>query len=265
MLESGLGHTPRLRPRGEGRVLHFRGVIKSAEGAGDRDAAGIAWSPDDGIAQIFVGVIAVIVLADVPPIQELVGVFWRPVVPDTGEILVRQRRVDEGILPGVMPRNPVADYGGELPDLEVNTFAWAVAEKIFVQPQFRATVSWVEPAVHARLSKDIELRSNLSVEEQGESWIQEKVALGKDEGGSGLIDEIGLEIDESAQLQVKAAIRIAQGKRVMDLLRNVSARAAAECQGQRKNQRPPPGKTMRNGRARRHGEVSRSSRAGRRA
>lgn len=37
MGKSNLSDAPRLWPRGEGRVLHFGGVVKSAEGAGDGD------------------------------------------------------------------------------------------------------------------------------------------------------------------------------------------------------------------------------------
>src|SRR5438046_2516549 len=72
IFETGLGDAPGFGARGESRILHFRGVIESAAGAGDSDAAGVARPPDDGKAQIFVRVIAGIVLADVAPFQEIV-------------------------------------------------------------------------------------------------------------------------------------------------------------------------------------------------
>src|ERR1700716_3562608 len=48
MFESGLSDAPGFRSRGESRVLHFGRKIESAAGAGDRDAAGVARTPNDG-------------------------------------------------------------------------------------------------------------------------------------------------------------------------------------------------------------------------
>src|SRR5438105_14810122 len=100
------------------------------------------------------------------PIQEGINFIRRGAIPDAGKVLVRQRRVDEWVLPGVVPRNPIADHGCELPDLEVDALRWAVAEKIFIQPHLGTFITWIESAVHARLRKDINLRSNLSIEKQ---------------------------------------------------------------------------------------------------
>src|SRR2546421_408645 len=124
MFETGLGDAPRFRPGGERRIFHFHGVIEAAAGAGDGDATGIARAPDNWKALIFVGVIVIVVFTDVSPFQEFVGLIWGPAVPDASEIFVRQRRVDEWILPGVVARDPVADHGGELSDLEVNVLSW---------------------------------------------------------------------------------------------------------------------------------------------
>src|SRR3989442_185322 len=52
MFESGLGDAPGFGSRGESRILHFRGVIEPAAGAGDRDAAGVARAPNNREAQI---------------------------------------------------------------------------------------------------------------------------------------------------------------------------------------------------------------------
>ena len=166
MFETGLSDAPGFRARRESYVFHFRRVIESTAGAGDRDAAGVARAPNDGKAQIFVGVVAAIVFPHVSPFQKVVSLIWRARVPDAGKIFVRQRRVDERVLPGIMPRDPIADHGCKLPDLEVDALRWAVAEKIFVQPHLCAVVARIEPAVHARLRKDINLGANLSIEEQ---------------------------------------------------------------------------------------------------
>ena len=120
MFETGLGDAPGFRARRESYVFHFRRVIESTAGAGDRDAAGVARPPNDGKAQIFVGVVAAIVFPDVSPFQKVVSLIWRARVPDPAKILVRQRRVDERVLPGIVAQNPVADDGGELPHLDVD-------------------------------------------------------------------------------------------------------------------------------------------------
>ena len=114
----------------------------------------------------------------------------------------------------------------QLPTTVANCPIWrltllrrAVAEKIFVQPHLGAVIARIEAAIHARLREDIDLRPNLRIEEQGQPRIQKKVVVGKDEAGSGLIDEIGLEIDESAQLQMKTVAADRSGKARHELFR----------------------------------------------
>src|SRR6267143_2491449 len=261
MIEINLSNAPRFGPRGEGGVFHFRGVVEPADGAGGGDAAGVARAPDNGKAQVLVGVISVVVLTDVPPIQKVIGLVRRRAVPDAGKILVRERRVDKWVLPGVVPRDPITNYGGELPDLEVDALHWGIAEKIFVHANLSAVVARIETAVYARLRKNVYLRPNLSVEEQGEPRIKKKVVVSVDESGSRLLDEIGLEIDESVQLELKTVLRVVQGKRLMDLFEKVCAYAVEATEDQRKNQRGPPEETDWNMEVTRHEEVCRWSSA----
>src|SRR5437588_13050576 len=121
------------------------------------------------------------------PFQEFFCILWHPSVPNGRQIFVGQRRIDEWILPGVMPRHPVADDSGELPDLEMKIFRGTVAEKIFIQPDLGAAVTRIEAAVHARLGKEKDVRSDFEVDEQGQSWVEQKVVLGKNEGRRWLI------------------------------------------------------------------------------
>src|SRR6266550_3399325 len=44
-----LGNVPGFGTRGEGRILHFDGVIKSTQSAGGRNPTGVARSPDHRI------------------------------------------------------------------------------------------------------------------------------------------------------------------------------------------------------------------------
>src|SRR5437016_796415 len=166
MFETGLSDAPGFRARRESYVFHFRRVIESTAGAGDRDAAGVARAPNDGKAQIFVGVVAAIVFPHVSPFQKVVSLIWRARVPDAGKIFVRQRRVDERVLPGIVAQNPVADDGGKLPDLDVDVRCRTVTEEIFVQSDLGAVVAWIKAAIDARLCKEIYFRSDLEIEEQ---------------------------------------------------------------------------------------------------
>ena len=63
-----------------------------------------------------------------------------------------------------MARDPVADHGGELSDLEVDVLRRSVADKIFIEPDLGAIIAGIESAIHARLGEDINLGSKLRVE-----------------------------------------------------------------------------------------------------
>ena len=139
-----------------------------------------------------------------------------------------------------MSRDPVADDGGELSDLEVDVLRGTVTEKILIQPDLGPFIARVEAPIHARLREDVNVRPDLRVEEQAQPRVEQKIATGKDEGRRGLIDEISLEIDKSAQLKMKMVMRIVQGKRVMNFFEKIGASGAARAQDQRKNQRQPP-------------------------
>src|SRR5205085_1662022 len=224
MFETSLRDAPGFRPRSESGVFHFRGVIEPVNRARDSDSARVARAPDDGKSQIFIGVIAVVVFADVAPFQKIVCLFWRIAVPDTGEVLVRQRGIDERVLPGVVPRDPIADDRGELSDLDADVLRRAVAQKIFVQPAAGAAISWIEAAVDACLGKEINIRPNFKIEEEGQSRVEQKIVLGKNESRRRLIDGIRFEIGQSAQLNMETVLRIVQRKSIMDSLEEIRSR-----------------------------------------
>ena len=70
-----------------------------------------------------------------------------------------------------MARNPVADHGGELSDLEVEVLCRAIADEIFIQADLSAFITRIEAAINARLREDINVRANLRVEEQAQPRV----------------------------------------------------------------------------------------------
>src|SRR3954451_11079597 len=99
MVESGLRNPPGFWPGSQPGVLHFRGVIEPAGTAGDRYSARVARTPNDGKTQIFIGVIVIVVRADMGPAEEIIGVIRRGGVPNAGQVFVGQWRINEWILP----------------------------------------------------------------------------------------------------------------------------------------------------------------------
>src|ERR1041385_2205747 len=130
-----------------------------------------------------------------------------------------------------MTRHPVADHGSKLPDLKMEILRRAVAQKIFIQSAAGAAIARIEPAIEAGLGKEINVRSNLQIKEQGQSRVQKKVVLGKNETGRGLIDRIRLQIGKSAELQMEAVLRIVERKCVVNFLEKIGARGEAKSQG----------------------------------
>ena len=77
-----------------------------------------------------------------------------------------------------MAGNPIAYNSGKLAQLQSEPAVgpWRNAKRIFIQPNLGAMVARIEPAIEPRLSEEINLRSCLSIEKQGQTWIEETVA-----------------------------------------------------------------------------------------
>src|SRR5205085_10716940 len=86
LLKANRCHVPRLRPRREGCVFHFRGVIKLTETAGDGEAACVVRSPNHRTESVLVAS---------EPIDEVQGRSGGALVANRGDIFVNQRRTDE--------------------------------------------------------------------------------------------------------------------------------------------------------------------------
>src|ERR1700751_4554095 len=100
-----------------------------------------------------------------------------------------------------MPRDPVADYGGELTDLqsESSVLPWGESEGVFVEPDLSAAITWIKTSIQTRLNKNINLRPNLDVEKQRQPRIEKVVYITVNESGRRLLKMISLKIDRTAQ------------------------------------------------------------------
>ena len=210
VFETTFSNAPGLWPRSERGIFYFRGIIEPAATPRERDTARVARTPDHGKAPIFIGVIAVVVFAHMSPIQKGLGFVRCSAIPNAGQIFIGERPVNERILPGVVPRDPIADDGRKLSDLEVDVPGWSVAKKIFVEPASGAAIARIEAAVHPRLRKEIKVRGNLEVEEKRQPRIEKKIVLGKNETRRWLVDRIRFEIGKTAELEMETVLRIAE-------------------------------------------------------
>lgn len=118
-----------------------------------------------------------------------------------------------------MTLHPVADDGGELPNLKINLRirAGGLAKEVFLEPRFQIVIAWIETAVDARLREDVDVLSDLSVEEEPEARIKEEVVVRKDQTRSRLVDEVSLDVKEPTELHVETLLPIVERERFVQL------------------------------------------------
>ena len=168
------------------------------------------------------------------PAQERVEGERRRFIPDRGEIVVGQRRRDEGVGPRVVPCRPVAHDRGKLAGLhlEVSLLPRDEAHRVFVGPQAQARVGRVEAAVDPRLGKRIHPPAELRIEEQREPRVHQPRPLGEHEVGHGLLGMVALEVEQPVQTRTPGAVARADRERlahaIEPLLGPGGARSAAE-------------------------------------
>src|SRR2546423_1855368 len=206
IIEIHPGDRPRFGPRRKRRVLHFDGVIELADSPGERNAGGVARTPDHRIVFVlFLGR---------PDAQK--SRVRRGGIFDRGDVFVGQRRVDEWIVPREMARHPGADDGGKLAGLETESaiFPRRDADGVFVEPNLRAVIAWIESAIDASLGKNVNRRAELRVDEQTEPRIEERVTRRPDEAGGGAAKGVAFQIERAADARPNIVIERGEGQRV---------------------------------------------------
>src|SRR5436190_20053212 len=90
MIEANLSRIPGFRPRSEGRILDFQGIIEFPDFACYRSARRVAWSPNEREVDVFVR-------------DKVVGELTHPPrrvnIRNRGQVFVGQWRRDERIVP----------------------------------------------------------------------------------------------------------------------------------------------------------------------
>ena len=203
VLPLGLGHIPGFRPRGQGRILQLRSKIHLAHGPGDGRAAGVARSPDDWNAVIFVVVPFVTLGArtDMGPDREHSARTGRVGVPESGKVFIRQGRSDERIVPRIVAPGPASHNRGEFADLNIQVAASPRCKTkcVFSQPHLGAFIARIEGPVGPRLDKNVELWPELRIEEETQAGIEETALARKNQARSGRGKLIILQIERAAK------------------------------------------------------------------
>src|SRR5207302_10667039 len=155
MSEIYFRRVPRFGMGSEGGVFEFDRVIESVDRSGHREPARVTRTPNDRKPQILIRIITSVVLGDVSPIKERVNAVGSGDVPDSGQIFIGQRRVDERIVPGIMPGHPVTNHRGKFPNLKTDPWMIQrrVAKKVLVQSNLRALIRGIKTTIQARLGE----------------------------------------------------------------------------------------------------------------
>ena len=209
---------PQLGAGGRTAVLHLHRQFKPSAPTGHGGARGVAGAPDDRIVFVF---FAGRKRGELAPRQRSLRVVDRSLV------FVGQRRVDEGILPGIVARHPVADHRGKLTDLHVKGRVGPRNERdrIFVEPDPQPVVAGVEAAIHAGLDETEQARSHLGIEKDREARIEEPVTLREQESGRRLRDQVALHRQQSAQSCPQGVVPGGKGEPLFQPVHPLVARA----------------------------------------
>ena len=126
-----------------------------------------------------------------------------------------------------MPWYPIADHGREFSDLKVHPLfvSGRVTKQIFVQPHFRSSVGRVEAAIDTHLPEEIEMLRPLRIDKDRQPRIEKKSLTRVYQRRRSLIDEIGFQINQSADLQLKVNLRVSNRERLIELIQEFRGRA----------------------------------------
>ena len=91
-----------------------------------------------------------------------------------------------------MPRDPIANHRGKLTDLggQATIIPWRDTQRVFVDSNLSAVIGRVKATIQSRLRKEINLRSDLSIEKERESRIKEIIGIANDQAGRRLFEII---------------------------------------------------------------------------
>src|SRR5207247_11409820 len=108
-----------------------------------------------------------------------------------------------------MPRNPIAHDRGELADLhrEAAILPRSDAHCIFVEAHLSAVIARIKTAIEPRLREEINLRSDLRVEKQGQTRIEKRVNAAVDETRRWVFEVIDLQMERAVEARGELIVK----------------------------------------------------------
>ena len=122
-----------------------------------------------------------------------------------------------------MSRHPIANYGREFSDLQIETAVLPRGEPqcVLVEPNLSAVIARVESTIEPRLSEEINLRSVLRVEKERQTGIEEIVDLAVDEARRRLLEVVNFQIESAAQTRAKIIIQCRNRQRAIKAIEEI--------------------------------------------
>src|SRR5436189_2884826 len=133
-----------------------------------------------------------------------------------------------------MSRNPVAHDRSELADLhrQAAILPGRDAHCIFVEAHLSAVIARIKTAIEPRLREEINLRSDLRVEKEGQTRIEKRVDVAIDETGRGLFEVIEFQIERAAQSYAQIVVKCGNAQRRVQAIEKVINIERARCAGE---------------------------------
>src|SRR6266403_2279998 len=122
-----------------------------------------------------------------------------------------------------MPRNPIANDRRELADLyrEAAILPRRDAQCVFVEPDLSAVIARIKTAIEPRLCEEINLRSDLRIEEKRQTRIEEIVDRAVDQPGWRLFEMIKLQIEQTTHTCAQIVLERGYRERVVETIEQI--------------------------------------------
>src|SRR5437764_14542142 len=92
-----------------------------------------------------------------------------------------------------------------------------------------AVIAWVEPTIKPRLDKEINLGSDLRIEKECQTRVEEIVDVTIDQSRRGLLEIVDFKIDRAAQARAKIVVEGSDGEGRIEPVEKIIALQRACC------------------------------------
>src|SRR3954470_18157134 len=113
-----------------------------------------------------------------------------------------------------MPLDPAANDGRDLAHLETEAavFPRRYPNRVFVEPDIRAFITWIESAIDARLGENVNRCADLRVDEHSQPRIEERVARGADQSRGRAVKRVAFQVERAAESKPDAVVGRGEGE-----------------------------------------------------